>query len=109
MIICLKEICVWMGQIYSYLGLSVAAIEHEASYLYDDSNMEKTKGVIDNVGVEEDYLRPVSRKEAYQADITYGTNNEFGFDYLRDHMAPDQDKVVQRPHHFAIVDEVDLF
>ena len=102
-----KRDCVWMGQIYSYLGLSVAAIEHEASYLYDDSNMEKTKGVIDNVGVEEDYLRPVSRKEAYQADITYGTNNEYGFDYLRDNMQQSLGAISQRGHHFCIIDEVD--
>jgi preprotein translocase subunit SecA len=102
-----KRDAVWMGQIYSYLGLSVAAIEHEASYLYDDSNIEKTDGIIDNVGVEEDYLRPVTRKEAYQADITYGTNNEFGFDYLRDNMQQSLEAISQRGHHFCIIDEVD--
>jgi len=102
-----KRDAVWMGQIYNYLGLSVAAIEHEASYLYDDSNMEKTEGVINNVVVEEDHLRSVTRKEAYQADITYGTNNEYGFDYLRDNMQQSLDAISQRGHHFCIIDEVD--
>lgn len=102
-----KRDAVWMGKIYSYLGLSVAAIEHEASYLYDDSNMEKTEGLVNNVAVEEDYLRPVTRKEAYQADITYGTNNEYGFDYLRDNMQQSLETISQRGHHFCIIDEVD--
>jgi preprotein translocase subunit SecA len=92
----------WMGQIFDFLGLSVAAIVHDVSYLYDskydDENAldEKTK-----------HLRPVSRREAYNADITYGTNNEFGFDYLRDNMVQNLDQMVQRELHFAIVDEVD--
>ena len=102
-----KRDAVWMGKIYSYLGLTVAAIEHEASYLYDDSNLEKTDGVIDNIGVEEDYLRAVTRQEAYQADITYGTNNEYGFDYLRDNMQQSLEAISQRGHHFCIIDEVD--
>ena len=92
----------WMGQIYEALGISTGVIINEASFVYDskydnehhsDPRMKK--------------LRPVSRKEAYQADITYGTNNEFGFDYLRDNMVNEIDLVRQRELHFAIVDEVD--
>ena len=93
----------WMGAIYSFLGLSVACIQHDASYVYD------SKGAPDKneVTVEMANLRPVSRREAYAADITYGTNNEFGFDYLRDNMVHDLSQMVQRGHHYAIVDEVD--
>jgi len=102
---------VWMGQIYNLLGLSVGCINHEASYLYDPeySNEEKDQ-IRDESGgfkIVEDYLRPVSRKEAYLADILYGTNNEFGFDYLRDNMAYDKNEMVQREFNYAIVDEVD--
>ena len=102
---------VWMGQIYDLLGLSVGCINHEASYLYDPgySNPEKDK-IRDELGgfkVMEDYLRPVTRREAYAADILYGTNNEFGFDYLRDNMAYDKNELSQRAFNFAIVDEVD--
>jgi preprotein translocase subunit SecA len=92
----------WMGQIYNFLGLSVSSIIHDISYLYDENYVdekaldEKTK-----------HLRPVSRREAYNADITYGTNNEFGFDYLRDNMVQSIEQMVQRKLHFAIVDEVD--
>ncbi len=92
----------WMGAIYDALGLSTGVIINEASYVYDkdfenanhsDPRMQK--------------LRPVSRKDAYLADITYGTNNEFGFDYLRDNMVNEIDLVRQRTLNFAIVDEVD--
>ena len=92
----------WMGEIYEALGLSTGVIVNEASFVYDgkyeneqhsDARMKK--------------LRPVTRKEAYAADITYGTNNEFGFDYLRDNMVNEVDLVRQRALHFAIVDEVD--
>jgi len=102
-----KRDCVWMGQIYNYLGLSVGAIEHEASYLYDDSQNKEKEGQVKNIGIEEDYLRPVSRKEAYAADITYGTNNEFGFDYLRDNMQGSLESLSQRGFHYCIIDEVD--
>jgi preprotein translocase subunit SecA len=84
----------WMGQIYNFLGLSVGVIQHDASFLYVDEEAS-------------DFLQPVERKKAYQADITYGTNNEFGFDYLRDNMAQGVDKQVQRGLNYAIVDEVD--
>jgi preprotein translocase subunit SecA len=102
---------VWMGQIYNLLGLSVACINHEVSYLYDPeyNNPEKDE-IRDELGgfkVVEDYLRPVSRTEAYLADILYGTNNEFGFDYLRDNMVYDKKELAQRVFNFAIVDEVD--
>ena len=101
-----KRDAVWMGQIYSYLGLTVAAIEHEASYIYDDSHVDSSQEV-KNIGVEDDYLRPISRREAYQADITYGTNNEYGFDYLRDNMQQSLELTSQRGYHYCIIDEVD--
>lgn len=92
----------WMGQIYHYLGLSTGVIINDASFLYDPE--------FDNGNHDDDRLRrlrPVTRKEAYAADITYGTNNEFGFDYLRDNMVNDMNLLRQRALHFAIVDEVD--
>jgi preprotein translocase subunit SecA len=89
----------WMGQVYDALGLSVACIQHESAFIYDAS------WVSDDERLER--LRPVSRREAYEADITYGTNNEFGFDYLRDNMVPTLDRMVQRDLAYAIVDEVD--
>jgi preprotein translocase subunit SecA len=89
----------WMGPIYHALGLSVGVIQHELQYLYDPD--------FSSPDVRLAALRPVTRKEAYAADITYGTNNEFGFDYLRDNMQFSLDDIVQREHHYAIVDEVD--
>ncbi|MFA6423563.1 MAG: preprotein translocase subunit SecA [Patescibacteria group bacterium] len=92
----------WMAPIFHSLGLSVAAIGHEQSLLYDpeSNNENETDSRLA-------HFRQVSRKEAYAADITYGTNNEFGFDYLRDNMAPAAEYLVQRDLNFAIVDEVD--
>ncbi|MFH1729389.1 MAG: preprotein translocase subunit SecA, partial [Pseudomonadota bacterium] len=102
---------VWMGQIYSFLGLSVSCLNHETSYIYNKAiKSDKADEERDNDGgfkVVEDFLQPVARKEAYKADITYGTNNEFGFDYLRDNMAQNLEQKVQRELHYAIVDEVD--
>jgi len=89
----------WMGQVYHQLGLSVACIQHEAAYMFDPE-YEAEDERLQN-------LRPISRREAYQADITHGTNNEFGFDYLRDNMVVEADKMVQRELNYAIVDEVD--
>lgn len=89
----------WMGPIYHFLGLSVASIVHEASYLFDPTYITKDYRYLN--------LRPISRKEACLADVTYGTNNEFGFDYLRDNMKFSLDEYVQRDLNFAIVDEVD--
>ena len=89
----------WMGPIYHALGLTVGVIQHEMQYLYDPDYASPDIRLA--------ALRPVTRKEAYAADITYGTNNEFGFDYLRDNMQFSLDDIVQREHHYAIVDEVD--
>ncbi len=92
----------WMGELYGFLGLTTGVIINEASFIYDkdydnenhnDPRMKR--------------LRPITRKEAYAADVTYGTNNEFGFDYLRDNMVNEVDLLRQRDLHFAIVDEVD--
>lgn len=92
----------WMGSIYSALNISTGVIINEASFVYDEKydNEQHTDPRMRK-------LRPVTRKEAYQADITYGTNNEFGFDYLRDNMVNDIELVRQRALNFAIVDEVD--
>ena len=127
-----KRDAVWMGQIYHTLGLSIGCIAHDSSYIYDpaytsehsnaespdssenefggrdqESERDEVRDMTGSFKVEESYLRPVSRKEAYEADITYGTNNEFGFDYLRDNMAYDLKAQVQRGHYFAIIDEID--
>ncbi|HDM32009.1 MAG TPA: preprotein translocase subunit SecA [bacterium] len=105
---------VWMGQIYHLLGLSVGCLNHEQSFLYDPEykkppeEKEKLRDELGSFYVVEDFLRPCKRSEAYLADITYGTNNEFGFDYLRDNMAYDKSQIVQRELHYAIVDEVDF-
>ncbi len=110
----------WMGQIYNALGLSVGILNHEASFLYDPAHVpaekrEEDEGEQDAAGsfkVIHDFLRSCSRKEAYAADITYGTNNEFGFDYLRDNLEYESVNLRQRlpqegGYHFAIVDEID--
>ena len=89
----------WMGPLFAFLGLSLGVIAHDSSYIFDadfHSGEERTAR-----------LRPVTRREAYAADVTYGTNNEFGFDYLRDNMVTELEARVQRGHAFAIVDEVD--
>ena len=101
-----KRDCYWMGPVYNVLGVSVACINAQQaagqsapSYIYDpsyESEDQKWK-----------FLRPITRRQAYEADITYGTNNEFGFDYLRDNMVWDLSQCVQRPLAYAIVDEVD--
>ena len=87
----------WMGPIYHALGLSVGVIQHEVQYLYDPA--------FASPDIRLAALRPCTRKEAYAADITYGTNNEFGFDYLRDNMAVRAEDRVQRAHHYAIVED----
>ncbi|MDP2720727.1 MAG: preprotein translocase subunit SecA [bacterium] len=110
----------WMGPIYHFLGLSVGVINHEKSYLFDPNpktpkiNEETIKmDPESSLSPEEEglgvgkFLREIGRQEAYATDITYGTNNEYGFDYLRDNMASDPTEIVQRPLHYAIVDEVD--
>ena len=103
-----KRDAVWMGQIYNFLGLSLGIVTAEGSYLYrevpEEDRERDEKGSYE---VEAEFLSSASRKEAYEADITYGTNNEFGFDYLRDNMATSKSNMVQREYYFAIVDEVD--
>ena len=97
---------VWMGPIYHGLGLSVGCLQHDAAYVYDPEQDQSASGKRGGADTPS-FLRAVSRSEAYRADITYGTNNEFGFDYLRDNMAIDAGERVQRGLNFAIVDEVD--
>ncbi|RME57655.1 preprotein translocase subunit SecA, partial [Candidatus Parcubacteria bacterium] len=107
---------VWMGQIYHFLGLRVACLVPNGAFLYDpewkisQEDREELDADRDAKGsflVHHEYLRPVSRREAYRADVVYGTNHEFGFDYLRDNLAHTIDAQVQRGHFYAIVDEVD--
>ncbi|MBI4034693.1 preprotein translocase subunit SecA, partial [Candidatus Saccharibacteria bacterium] len=92
----------WMGQIYDFLGLTVGVIIPDESYIYDKGYSNE-----DHFDKRFHHLKPASRQEAYSADITYGTNNEFGFDYLRDNMVREVDQLRQRELHYAIVDEVD--
>ena len=89
----------WMGPIYHFLGVSVGMITHDSSYVFEPGYPTTDERLVN--------LRPVERAEAYAANVTYGTNNEFGFDYLRDNMVLDLGQRVQRARSFAIVDEVD--
>lgn len=121
---------VWMGQIYAFLGLTTSVLNHEASYVYDpehkaapapisttSSTAATSTAVDDPVDKERDdkgsfkvmheFLRPCTRREAYGVDITYGTNHEFGFDYLRDNLEYSTESLRQRPFYFAVVDEID--
>ncbi|MCD5381972.1 MAG: preprotein translocase subunit SecA [Candidatus Pacebacteria bacterium] len=100
---------VWMGQIYHALGLTVGVINQNASYLYDAGHGEadEARDAEGAHAIRYEFLRPCTRTEAYAADITYGTNNEFGFDYLRDNIEFDTEKIRQRSHSYAIIDEVD--
>ncbi|MCD4706034.1 preprotein translocase subunit SecA [bacterium] len=102
-----KRDATWMGQIYSFLGLSVGCIVHEKAFLYKKAKDESDEKRDSGVEIVDDYLQEVDRKTAYQADIIYGTNNEYGFDYLRDNMAQSLDKMSQRELNYAIVDEID--
>jgi len=110
-----KRDAVWMGQIYHALGLSVSCLIHEGALMYDpeyisknaDNLLDKERDTTGSFIVQNEYLRPISRKEAYMADITYGTNHEFGFDYLRDNLSYTKDGQVQREHNFAVIDEID--
>src|SRR3989338_2776007 len=107
---------VWMGQIYSYLGLSVGVLNHSESFIYDkahthakagQANLDKERDELGSFHVVHEFLRPATKKEAYQADITYGTNNEFGFDYLRDNLLYSERDLSQLDYYYAIVDEID--
>jgi len=92
----------WMGPIFKLLGISVSAIINDQSFIYDPDYEDKNA-----TDWRLKHLRFITRREAYQVDITYGINSEFGFDYLRDNMVSDSSQLVQRDYHFAIVDEVD--
>jgi preprotein translocase subunit SecA len=102
-----------MGPIYNFLGLSVASIQHEKSFLYDPSyqpeeeEIKKIESETQGLVMDVKHMRSITRKQAYSADITYGTNNEYGFDYLRDNMAQHFEQMSQRDLFYAIVDEVD--
>ncbi len=101
---------VLMGQVYDFLGLSVGVINSQnVSYLYDPKHVEedKERDTVGEFKIIYDFLKQCTRREAYAADITYGTNHEYGFDYLRDNLATRIEDLVQRGHYFAIVDEVD--
>ena len=103
---------VWMGQIYNFLGLSVSCLTHDAAFLYDPTYqqsvlLDKERDITGNFLVQKEFLKPIPRKEAYKADITYGTNHEFGFDYLRDNLVTTKEAQVQRNHNFVVIDEVD--
>ena len=89
----------WYGRVLAWLGIHVGVLQHDASFLVSAGPVSEESGA--------EYMTPCSRREAYVADITYGTNHEFGFDYLRDNMATDRSLQVQRERRFAIVDEVD--
>ncbi len=111
-----KRDTVWMGQIYDFLGLSVACIVHDEAFIYDPSwrvsaeeaaAADKERDTTGSFKVKQEFLRPISRREAYRADILYGTSHEFGFDYLRDNLAPSPELQVQREPNYAIIDEVD--
>lgn len=103
---------VWMGQVYTFLDLSVGVINSHTSYLYDPNHKEgseedEERDESGSYKVVYEFLKPCERKESYQADITYGTNNEFGFDYLRDNIEYDVNNLRQRAFNFALVDEID--
>ncbi len=100
---------VWMGQVYAKLGLTVGVINSNTSYLYDEGHQDKDEERDEHGSfkVVYDFLRPCERSEAYTADITYGTNSEFGFDYLRDNIEYETDRLRQPDHAYAIIDEID--
>lgn len=103
---------VWMGQIYSFLGLQVSVINGDQSFLYDenfkaDDNDDEERDEEGSYHIVDDFLKPCSRQEAYAADIVYGTNAQFGFDYLRDNIEYDSNNLRQNKLNFAIIDEID--
>ncbi len=106
-----KRDVVWMGQVHHALGLTVGCITHDQAFVYDpaytDSQKDEERDTTGSFKIVHEFLKPVPRPEAYRADITYGTNNEFGFDYLRDNLIMRPEEYVQRKHYYAVVDEVD--
>ena len=101
----------WMGQIYDALGLKVGVIAHDSSFIYNpenkDSDKDEERDKKGSFHIVHEFLKPCTRIEAYEADITYGANSEFGFDYLRDNLEYQYDKVRQKNHYFAVIDEID--
>jgi len=93
----------WMAPVFYYLGLTTGVITHESAFVYDEKFNDESQTYDERLS----HFRSITRKEAYNCDILYGTNNEYGFDYLRDNMAPSLDKMVQRDLYYAIVDEID--
>ncbi len=114
-----KRDTIWMGQIYYLLGLRVSCLVHDGAFIYDpeytkeaqgeniEKDLDKTRDILGSFKIFEEFLRPVGRKEAYEADITYGTNHEFGFDFLRDNLVIKSGDKVQKKHFYAIIDEID--
>ncbi|MBI5306400.1 preprotein translocase subunit SecA [Candidatus Wolfebacteria bacterium] len=105
---------VWMGQIYDSLGLTVGCLTHENAYIYDQNfqkdavQEDKDRDILGGFKIFYDFLRPISKKKVYQCDILYGTNHEFGFDYLRDNLSYDKNSQVQKKEfYYAIIDEID--
>lgn len=100
---------VWMGQVFDKLGLTVGVINHDASYIYDADHQEKDqeRDELGSFKVVHDFLRPCTREESYRADVTYGTNSEFGFDFLRDNIEYEASRLRQLHHAYAVVDEID--
>ena len=102
---------VWMGQIYYTLGLNTAVIMQDKSFIYDPTHTttedNKNEDELGSFKIEYEFLKPCTRREAYEADITYGTNSVFGFDYLFDNIANSKEELRQRGHYFAIIDEAD--
>ena len=104
---------VWMGEIYDFLGVSVGVINNAESFIYDSTHtkeyeqLDKKRDETGSFKVVNEFLRPCTRREAYHADITYGTNNEYGFDYLRDNIEYEEKSLRQREPNYAIVDEID--
>ncbi len=92
----------WMGPVFNFLGVTVSSIINEQSFMFDPTFKNK-----ETIDFRLSHLKPITRKEAYKADITYGINSEFGFDYLRDNMAQDIEETVQRGYYYTVVDEVD--
>lgn len=106
-----KRDAVWMGQIYSFLGLSVSILNGNESFIYDPKydkeEIDKERDEEGSYHVVDEFLKPCTRREAYQADIVYGTNSQFGFDYLRDNIDYEIENIRQRELNFAIIDEID--
>lgn len=101
----------WMGQIYNFLGLSVGCINSDESYIYDPAHtgkeQDKARDETGGFKIIHEFLRPTAKKNVYSCDVVYGTNTEFGFDYLRDNLVVDLSQIISPERHFAIVDEVD--